>query len=66
MSFFPTEKTKVEKESIYFNIYNLKTKIWHIFIKRKKCVTTEDSTKVEKRLAIEIYKRIRFQMLRKC
>ena len=49
MSFFPTEKTKAKEESIYFNIYNLKTKIWHIFIKRRKFVTTGDSTKVVKK-----------------
>lgn len=49
MSFFPTEKTKAKEESIYFNIYHLKTKIWHIFIKRRKFVTTGDSAKVEKK-----------------
>ena len=49
MSFFATEKTKAKEESIYFNIYHLKTKTWHIFIKRRKFVTTGDSAKVEKK-----------------
>lgn len=48
MSSFPIDKPRREK-AIYFQIYNLKTKILHIFIKRRKSVRTADTTKAEKK-----------------
>ena len=48
MSSFPFDKPRREK-AIYFQIYNLKTKILHIFIKRRKFVITADTTKAEKK-----------------
>ena len=55
MSSFPFDKPRREK-AFYFQIHNLKTKILHIFIKRRKFVIT-DTAKAEKKLTIEIYKR---------
>lgn len=47
MSSFPFDKPRREK-AFYFQIHNLKTKILHIFIKRRKFVIT-DTAKAEKK-----------------
>ena len=47
MSSFPFDKPRREK-AFYFQIHNLKTKILHIFIKRRKFVIN-DTAKAEKK-----------------